>query len=70
MLLNIFLLGITLLLWDKFDLESTGIAFVIGHIVLVCIIFLISNQSFGFDWTLRNKKIILKHINQKKSHII
>jgi O-antigen/teichoic acid export membrane protein len=47
------------LLWDSTAIESTGIAFLIGYLVLTGVIYVICKRICGFSWSDKNIKSIL-----------
>lgn len=47
------------LLWDRSALESTGIAFLIGYLVLIGVNYVICKKMCGFSWSVKNIKSIL-----------
>lgn len=59
LLWNVLLLGTVWLCWSKMGLESTGVAFVAGYLILTVVIFLICKQLTNFSWSVKNKKLIV-----------
>ncbi len=50
------------LLWDSSAIESTGIAFLIGYLVLTGVIYVICRRICGFSWSKKNIQFILIYL--------
>ena len=61
LLWNTLFLSTIWFLWEHSGIESTGIAFLMGYIVLTGVIFVICKRMCGFSWSDKNKKSILTY---------
>ena len=59
LLSNSVLIGIIWLFWDRYGLESAGIAFFVMYVVYIFVIFLVCTRLCGFVWSAKSIRMIL-----------
>jgi PST family polysaccharide transporter len=59
LLWNALFLATIWLIWDQFSIESAGIAFLVGYLILTGTILLICKRVCDFSWSNKNIKSIL-----------